>query len=821
MRVVFRKATLAVLGAATDYTNGVASNPTALEAYPAFNGATDDSFILSDSSAPDNLTSSRSSYLVDSAITPTTVVYKNRILISTSGSSIVADGQDSVTVNLTVVDNTGSTVVSPNYVIKVKSNLGFVVNNTVTTSSGLASTTLISVHTTGDCTVTAVPNDGESLLPASTTISITSSGSVTSPGVFNGILNVGKYIKMTDVADPGNPGDGFGNLYKKTGTADLFWKPNSSGAEVNITSGAGGSGNVTGPVSSTNTALVRWSGVLGTNVVNSTVLLDGSGNFTGVGNITGAGAVVISSTGGGNNIILLSSNDINLAGNNFTITTTASNGILFTDVFNSSSLKVGGTNPSKISISTGTGNFFTDLSSTSGNAAEFKFNNTSGDFIISRVSGQKFLFTTDTTNDYLVIKSGYVEIDNVPSVPTSAVGKGALYKKSGSGGLFWKAEGGSEVNLTTVGGGNTTGAASSTDNALVRFDGTTGKIIQNGTILQSDSGDLSHVLSITGQSSSGFVMSNANNIEINAFGGSSGLAVIGDTVDIQDTTGVNNISITSSSIQITSGNSNPITIGAGPGQNINTTGSIIPAVDLTDNIGSTSRTFASVHTPSVISSPYGLGLTGTGSTALTAIAGNININADTTISISAGLGSAGAIGITGPGGATVESTIPLTPDADGSTSLGTSTKNWQSVFSRLYDTKAGQDITFRRAGVTNFVIGASNITFSNNIVMSSSFITSSTTTGITAAGTNQATATSLTTQYNQVSTTASSTGVKLPTALTGMEVVVINYGANTLNVFPNTGAQINALGTNNANTLATVTSRRYVAISSTQWYSIP
>jgi hypothetical protein len=32
----------------------------------------------------------------------------------------------------------------------------------------------------------------------------------------------------------------------------------------------------------------------------------------------------------------------------------------------------------------------------------------------------------------------------------------------------------------------TTGAASSTDNALVRFDGATGKVIQNGVITEDD-----------------------------------------------------------------------------------------------------------------------------------------------------------------------------------------------------------------------------------------------------------------------------------------------------------------------------------------------
>lgn len=49
---------------------------------------------------------------------------------------------------------------------------------------------------------------------------------------------------------------------------------------------------------------------------------------------------------------------------------------------------------------------------------------------------------------------------------------------------------------TLYGSGDVTGAASSTDNALARFDLTTGKIIQNGTITESDTGDLQAVNSI-------------------------------------------------------------------------------------------------------------------------------------------------------------------------------------------------------------------------------------------------------------------------------------------------------------------------------------
>jgi len=44
--------------------------------------------------------------------------------------------------------------------------------------------------------------------------------------------------------------------------------------------------------------------------------------------------------------------------------------------------------------------------------------------------------------------------------------------------------------------GDVVGAASATDNALVRFDGATGKLVQNGTVTQDDNGNLANVNSI-------------------------------------------------------------------------------------------------------------------------------------------------------------------------------------------------------------------------------------------------------------------------------------------------------------------------------------
>jgi hypothetical protein len=60
------------------------------------------------------------------------------------------------------------------------------------------------------------------------------------------------------------------------------------------------------------------------------------------------------------------------------------------------------------------------------------------------------------------------------------------------------------VNATGAGTGDVVGGASSTDNAITRYDGTTGKIIQNSVVVIDDSGNVSGVNSITDPDTIGF-----------------------------------------------------------------------------------------------------------------------------------------------------------------------------------------------------------------------------------------------------------------------------------------------------------------------------
>lgn len=105
-----------------------------------------------------------------------------------------------------------------------------------------------------------------------------------------------------------------------------------------------------------------------------------------------------------------------------------------------------------------------------------------------------------------------------------------------------------------------------------------------------------------------------------------------------------------------------------------------------------------------------------------------------------------------------------------------------------------------------------------NMQMATGFILQSISTALTAAGTTQGNALLLVRQINDVTVVAAATGVRLPVAVAGVMIIVRNSGLNNLNVYPNTGAQIQSLGANVAMVLVPAAMLEYVAVSATQWY---
>lgn len=75
-------------------------------------------------------------------------------------------------------------------------------------------------------------------------------------------------------------------------------------------------------------------------------------------------------------------------------------------------------------------------------------------------------------------------------------GGASLPDQSGNAGKFLTTDGSTASWGTPAGSGDVVGPSSATDNAIARFDTTTGKLIQNSTVTISDTGDMSGVSSL-------------------------------------------------------------------------------------------------------------------------------------------------------------------------------------------------------------------------------------------------------------------------------------------------------------------------------------
>jgi len=122
---------------------------------------------------------------------------------------------------------------------------------------------------------------------------------------------------------------------------------------------------------------------------------------------------------------------------------------------------------------------------------------------------------------------------------------------------------------------------------------------------------------------------------------------------------------------------------------------------------------------------------------------------------------------------------------------------------------------------TDGVIASNGLAASGSLSAAPGFVSHSTATGLTAAGTTIADALALTAAFNQVGTVASGTGVKLPAAApVGAEVIVQNLGANNLEVYPpDTSGVINGASAGGAITLAAATDDvgRFVRTATNNW----
>ena len=111
----------------------------------------------------------------------------------------------------------------------------------------------------------------------------------------------------------------------------------------------------------------------------------------------------------------------------------------------------------------------------------------------------------------------------------------------------------------------------------------------------------------------------------------------------------------------------------------------------------------------------------------------------------------------------------------------------------------------------NSLLGSGDLTIAGSSQSVSATIT---------AGTNTQGQGALTSDYNIVTSTPNNpSAVTLPTATAGRTIKIVNKGTNAVNIYPATGAQIDALGTNAFYDLPVNAIIEVNASSTTQWYS--
>lgn len=197
----------------------------------------------------------------------------------------------------------------------------------------------------------------------------------------------------------------------------------------------------------------------------------------------------------------------------------------------------------------------------------------------------------------------------------------------------------------------------------------------------------------------------------------------------------------------------------------------------------------------------GAGLTKTGNTldVGTANTGRIVVNADN-IDL-ATVGTAGTY-------------RSVTTDAYGRVTAGTNPTTFSGY--GISDTSANL-----AAAITDET-GSGSLVFATSpslVTPSLSGETFSTNNAVTAGTSNVQGQGALTADFNVVTTVTATNAVTLPTATQGRRLIVVNKGANALNIYPAAGATIDALSVNSSISLPVNAVMEFNASSTTQWYS--
>jgi hypothetical protein len=248
-----------------------------------------------------------------------------------------------------------------------------------------------------------------------------------------------------------------GQVLTTDGTGTLAWA---------TVSGGGGGGDVVGSSTAvTDNALVRYDTSTGKLIKNSSIVVTDGGDVTGVAGLTTTGALTV----GGVSTLGPVTNVKITGGTNGQVLTTDGTGTLAW-----STVSAGGPASAASVTTVPAGN----LVATNVQAA------------LNELDTEKLNISGGTVTGALTI-NGVSTLGPVTNVKITGGTNGQVLTTDGTGTLSWATVSGGG------GGGDVAGPASSTDNAVVRYDATTGKIIQNSLVIIGDGGEVSGVTTLT------------------------------------------------------------------------------------------------------------------------------------------------------------------------------------------------------------------------------------------------------------------------------------------------------------------------------------
>ena len=211
--------------------------------------------------------------------------------------------------------------------------------------------------------------------------------------------------------------------------------------------------------------------------------------------------------------------------------------------------------------------------------------------------------------------------------------------------------------------------------------------------------------------------------------------------------------------------------------------------------------------------------------------GVANIDATTGNILTTGLANVGSLRVTGVSNLNAVGNVTITGGSSGQylQTNGSGVLTWASVptgtgisngTSNISIPTANGSVNTSVGGTPNVLVVTSTGANVNGNIIATAYHIRSVGTSISAAGTNQGTATAIAKEMNVVSTVVSGAGVILPVATAGMVISITNTSANALLVYPATSAAINTGAANAAYTQPAGATLQYLAPTTTQWYTV-